>query len=307
MSGKLGLPLLVFVGRKFHEKTQSDRVMIELLQKHYRVIVLRREELSDQTAAKEINQLSPQVVFFWCLPPSSSYHLMKLKCKNIVWAPMCDGFEKLTLKKRWLFYWHRVKVLCFSKALYKYFQTTRLSCQFAQCFLEPKTNQNLKDQGPYTFFLWEREAKISLQKMVDMIGKEHIEKVIYKSDDGQLPSVGVPIEKLPQWMEKDAYIEKVRSCDYFIAPRTSEGIGFSFLEPMSLGKAIIAYDNATMNEYIEDGVNGYLFDDRFKLSKKLQSPLSLSKAIENKQQQLHKAWQKQQKEILSFIQGRQKV
>jgi glycosyltransferase involved in cell wall biosynthesis len=46
----------------------------------------------------------------------------------------------------------------------------------------------------------------------------------------------------------------------FIAPRDYEGIGLSFLEAMAMGKAVIAVDNPTMNEYIADGETGYLFD-----------------------------------------------
>ena len=34
----------------------------------------------------------------------------------------------------------------------------------------------------------------------------------------------------------------------------------SFLEAMSMGKIVIANNDATMNEYIQHGVNGYLFD-----------------------------------------------
>jgi glycosyltransferase involved in cell wall biosynthesis len=39
-----------------------------------------------------------------------------------------------------------------------------------------------------------------------------------------------------------------------------EGIGLSFLDAMAQGMVVIAANDATMNEYISHGVNGYLFD-----------------------------------------------
>ena len=33
----------------------------------------------------------------------------------------------------------------------------------------------------------------------------------------------------------------------------------TFLEAMAMGKCVVAYDDATMNEYIEDGETGVLF------------------------------------------------
>ncbi len=62
----------------------------------------------------------------------------------------------------------------------------------------------------------------------------------------------------------------VSACNVYIAPRLFEGIGFSFLEAMSMGKAVIAADHPTMNEYIIHGVNGYLFSEH------APAPLDLS-------------------------------
>ena len=38
------------------------------------------------------------------------------------------------------------------------------------------------------------------------------------------------------------------------------GIGMSFLEAMALGRCVVAPDATTMNEYIEHGMNGILYD-----------------------------------------------
>ena len=46
---------------------------------------------------------------------------------------------------------------------------------------------------------------------------------------------------------------------FYIAPRVYEGIGMSFLEAMARGRCVVAADHPTMNEYIEHGKTGFLF------------------------------------------------
>lgn len=296
---------LVFIGRKYHAKTKSDELVLSLLNEQFDVIVIRREEITDQEAVKQINQIKPFAVLFWCLPPSFTFHLLKIKCKNIFWAPMWDGFKPLSFKKRFIFALYNVKVLCFSESLIQYFKKTVLKCGYWRCFLKPSEQKNYKEKGPYTFFFWEREKDISLEKVIEMIGSENIHKVIYKSDINPKDEKEYPfiLERLPEWLEKTEYKKKMLEADFFIAPRKAEGIGFSFLEPMSFGMPVIAYDNSTMNEYIHDGVNGHLFGDDFKLKSFLQSPKMLSTGIENLSNNYYFNWNMKKGKLLSFIES----
>lgn len=68
-------------------------------------------------------------------------------------------------------------------------------------------------------------------------------------------TVVTPLSILPQ----HDYLGATRSANVFIAPRATEGVGLSFLEAMARGSAVLAYNAPTMNEYIEDGINGLLF------------------------------------------------
>jgi glycosyltransferase involved in cell wall biosynthesis len=56
-------------------------------------------------------------------------------------------------------------------------------------------------------------------------------------------------------MQKD-----IAASALYVAPRFHEGIGLSFLEAMAMGRCVIAVNNPTMNEYIIDGENGFLYD-----------------------------------------------
>lgn len=294
---------LVFIGRKYHAKTKSDELILSLLKESFEVIVIRREEVSDQETVKMINQIKPFAVLFWCLPPSFTFHLIKLKCKNVFWAPMWDGFKPLSFKKRCFFYLYNIKIICFSKVLFDYFSKISLKCAYWKCFLKPKEFSNYQSQGPYTFFFWQREKEINLDQIVEMIGEKNILKIIYKSEIGnqEHKKYHFEIEKLPDWIEKNEYEKKIIDSDFFIAPRRAEGIGFSFLEPMSFGKPVLAYNNSTMNEYIEDGVNGYLFKDDFQLKESLKSPKSLSLGIQRLSQNYYQKWSKERSQIAFFI------
>ena len=302
-------PKLIFIGRAYHAKTKSDELILALLRRHYEVIIIRRDGLDDREIVREVNTQKPLAVVFWCLPPSFTFHLLKFKCKNIIWAPMWDGFKPLSWKKKIIFSLYNVKVLCFSKVLYNYFKKTPLKCMHAQCFLKPDLKPLEKNEGPYTFFLWQREKDIAVDPIVSMIGEKNIKKLLYKTEIGEQPrkDYSFEIEELPDWLPKEKYQAKIDEADFFIAPRKSEGIGFSFLEPMSRGLVILAYDNATMNEYIEDGVTGYLFGDNFKLKGAIRPPKSLSRAIEAKTSELYHDWETRKENIIPFIEGEKGV
>ncbi|MGI6494766.1 MAG: glycosyltransferase [Kiritimatiellia bacterium] len=64
------------------------------------------------------------------------------------------------------------------------------------------------------------------------------------------------------YLPRAEFIEIMRPAGTVVAPRLKEGIGMAFLEAMAMGKIVVANDDATMNETIRDGENGFLFDWR---------------------------------------------
>ncbi len=295
-------PSLAFIGRQYHRKTQSDQLILTFLQQHYDVHMFRREQFTDAELVNVVNNAQPDCVFFWCLPPSSTKHLWKIRCKNIVWAPMWDGFKPLKWRKRWLIQRSKVKVLCFSKALYRYFSSTPISSFYIQCALKPQFG-SFKECPPYKLFFWQRQEAINLENIVRLIGEKNLEKVYYKSEIGtlSLPSFSFALEKLPDWLDKEDYEKILAEVDFYIAPRTSEGIGFSFLEAMSRGKVVLGYNESTMNEYIEHDRNGYLFDHSFTPLTTLKSPKELSKYMREKAERLYYSWESKQGDFLEFL------
>jgi hypothetical protein len=91
------------------------------------------------------------------------------------------------------------------------------------------------------------------------------------------------------------------SCSIAVAPRNCEGIGHGFLDYMSRGMCVFAWDDATHNEYIQNGVNGVLFNNynKIDLSKLNWRGMGLNARLIiafNK-----KKWEKDKQRVLEWI------
>ncbi len=64
MSANPSRKKLVFIGRVYHLKTKSDELILNILKKHFDVLMLRREEYSDEELVKKIKEYDPQVALF---------------------------------------------------------------------------------------------------------------------------------------------------------------------------------------------------------------------------------------------------
>ena len=67
------------------------------------------------------------------------------------------------------------------------------------------------------------------------------------------------VETIETTSSREAYWKLIEPANILIAPRLHEGAGMNFLEQMARGCAVFANDAPTMNEYIEQGVSGFLF------------------------------------------------
>ena len=72
---------------------------------------------------------------------------------------------------------------------------------------------------------------------------------------------GISVESVESsFLPREEYLRRVREPGVFIAPRWKEGIGLPLIENLAMGKCVIAHDDATMNEYLENGRNGIVMD-----------------------------------------------
>jgi hypothetical protein len=75
----------------------------------------------------------------------------------------------------------------------------------------------------------------------------------------------------------------------------------AFLEAMAMGKCVVAHNDATMNEYIKDGVNGILFDADGPAAITESQVLPVRSNIHATKEQLYGVWMEDMNKINSFI------
>lgn len=268
------------------------------------VKLFRRESMSNAALVEEINRFQPHQTLFFQLPPSISKHLLRLKSKNFIWAPMWDGFKKLDLRKRMIFRFFRVRFLCFSNRVFDYTQSISQEALHVQYYPMPAfRTKPARNKPPYTLFLWQRIPEFGLNEVIRIVGRENIAKIILKSDIDVTAPSSIQLQRMPEWVSEDEYKAVFDQIDYYVAPRFQEGIGFSFLEALGRGIPVIGHNDATMNEYIADGKTSLLFDGGYRLLSGLVSPAQLQPALIEHIKQGHDQWRRAMPVLQSFVLG----
>ncbi len=251
---------LLFIDSGYRRKTRSVDFLLSLLGERYDVDVFYIEEASAGEIAEKGRGNYRAVVFLQINP---AYFIDRFKGQNIVFVPMYDTFT-LT-RRRHLLFLKKVKWLCFTE---KYRPFLRgVDALYVKYYPEPHPIK--KAPEPNTFFFWQRRAEIDWPLVKKLLGHAKVEAVNLHASCDPGVSFTEPSEAdrarynidVTTWFDsKVEYEDRLGRYAYFFAPRGKEGIGLSFLDAMAMGLVVIAPNEATMNEYITDGVNGYLYD-----------------------------------------------
>jgi len=251
-----------FVGLGFHFKyTKSTQFFIDRM----------REDLgslkvftSDWNWVHLPHHVWDTVVFFQHVPPREL--LSAVTIRHVVLVPMYDDCP-LDFA-----FWDRYSdcsVVCFSStlaALLEGWGHRVLRVQYAPPIPAVRADWS---RGAQRLFFWPRKADLPWAAVRPLLAGHEWESVhLHVTENGELLTAGLTDEEKARlhltqtrWFaEKDDYVKALAACQVFLAPRRTEGIGMSFLEAMAMGLAVVAPDGATMNEYIQDGVNGFLYD-----------------------------------------------
>lgn len=258
-----------FNDHSFHKKTKATQFLIELLSKGYNIEKFWDDSWKggDRVSSEYLNRKKFHTIFFFQILPPSIY-LKRLNCKNIVWFPMYDGEEGRHYSSYILYLDLNMKIFSFSKKLYRKLKKAGLDCYYYKYHLKPVAPLSLNGEAKRVFF-WMRTQDITWSIVKKLLGKNNIEKMIVKMSPDPNYKLDLPskedidrcnIQIVNHWLDKEEYDKLLSSCNIFIAPRRSEGIGMSFIEALSRGMCVIAPDNSTMNEYIIHGKNGLLYD-----------------------------------------------
>ena len=254
---------LLYVKHAFHNKTKSNDFLIEILSKNYEIHMFDFD--TDRDNFDKFNTLKGQkfdcVILFQVMPSIKKLKEL-IEFKHIVFFPMYDAARSLN-QPLWSEY-RDCNIINFSKTLHEKCLEKGLSSYYLQYFPKPQEVKDFGDEN--SVFFWQRRNNITAYTIEKLLDTTKINKLYYHKAPDPNCSFVKPSSlwdgkiEYSEWFEsKEDMISTLKKAAIYFAPRIKEGIGMSFLDAMALGRCVIAPDNPTMNEYIINGVNGYLY------------------------------------------------
>jgi glycosyltransferase involved in cell wall biosynthesis len=159
-------------------------------------------------------------------------------------------------------------------------------------------------------FFWQRRNELTWREVARLLAGNPVESVhLHRALDpggDYVPPSAADRERYrieeTDWFEAHAdYRARLERCDVVVAPRVWEGIGMTFLEAMALGKCVIAARRPTHDEYLEDGVNGVLFDPEAPGTVDLSRWPALGTEARRSIERGHRRWCVQAREVLDEV------
>ena len=296
---------IIYIGHSYHNKTKSTAFLIDYLKQFYEVEVLLDNSWQGDPYPdlSFIDDSYHAVIFFEQIPTTEI--LMKIKNQNIIFFPMFDrngAFNFDTWKQ-----YSKLKIINFSSTLHYGLLKHGFETEYVQYF--PKPEKFTKGNTGEAFF-WQRVLAINFETVKKLLGKNkmkvHIHKAVDPSQVFNKPSSADEKKyeiTYSDWFKKreDIWKQVIDKKSIYFAPREYEGIGMSFLEAMARGKGVIAVNNPTMNEYIVDGVNGYLYNLDNPKEINLTNLNEIQKNTYNYMCEGYEKWEKDKKKIIDFI------
>ena len=279
---------ILFIGHSYHQVTKSSAFFLERLELigHVNTIfddcaggVVRQDYLATATPY--------DIVVVWQLPKVISQLAISYNRKNIVYVPMFDAVFRLE-SDFWQSLKH-IKIVCFSSVLHANCLTHGLDSFFIQYFPEWI---ELAPVGycAKSLFFWQRRVSPNWETVCSILPRSQFDYMHHHVAID--PGFDFPAESLVHpddseissgragsstwFLTKAGLCEKLKRCNLFFLPREREGIGMSFLDAMATGLIPVGFDRATYNEYVVDGINGFIVDKKQRLLLPNIRPIALS-------------------------------
>lgn len=298
---------LLFVGHMFHKKTKSCAFMLNILRRQYDVEEYYLDPYQDKKGRilKGLGSGSFDILVCWQVMPDVDSLKGKVHFEKAVFFPMYDGCPAMEQTEKWYPY-REFQIICFAKKLYKNLKKNGFNAKYIQYFPQPQEVKNWGDER--AVYLWYRRESIGADLTATLMADYPLNRLhIHKAPDPQQnfyePQVQIAKDiTYSTWYDKKSEMyDDIQSCSLYMAPREKEGIGMSFLEAMAMGRCVVAPNEATMNEYIEDGKTGILYD----LKKPQKIKLEKIREIQNNAWEAAKVgydrWQQNQDKILDWL------
>lgn len=245
----------IFVHHPYHFKTKSFSFFAEILESlGYDLTFIDRNNF-------DINQLDDANLLVLWQAEEVLGALVDCEIK-IVCVPMLD--EALPRNVEFFTKFKDIKFISFSRYLQHFLNFSGLESFYLQYWIDSKNiDQNIKKDQ---VFFWERNpSHLDFETAYKFALKNNL-RLIYKigADPHDESNIVVNLKNkndiyvIDGWISDEELREIFASSKYFISSRPWEGIGITMLEAISYGCICLAFNNPTMNEYLNRS-NGYLF------------------------------------------------
>jgi glycosyltransferase involved in cell wall biosynthesis len=305
------LPTLGYVDHSFHKKTKSGEFLREILRPYFELTDLWDESWQDRNVGPvPVAELNRYDYLFYFQVLNDFTDLEKVT-GQIIWAPMYDS---VTLNPA---FWRKllhlnIKIICFSKKIFRLTQRLGLDSIYLQYYKEPQFSLvpgAETESKKLEIFFWYR-GNIKFATIKNLLDDSVIQKIRYLAlpDPGYSPET-ISLEDQQKFkveiitadfLDQATYLKLFNTCDIFVSPRRQEGIGMSFVEALARGQVVIGYDDATMNEYITNGQDGYLLNDNSQPFD-LQNFTKIQASSRQHAVQGWQSWQNNKHQIIDFI------
>ncbi|MBN2301153.1 MAG: glycosyltransferase [Lentisphaerae bacterium] len=206
-------------------------------------------------------------VFCSNVPPRE---LLSAGSKNLIWIPMWDGVRQRP-NSWWRGFPSSLRIVAFSRGIAERCEHAGFEYIRLQYFNNPDELAPADFSSGRVLFYWNRRGLLSkrfLRKFCDVVNVDEV--ILHDVPDPGYEDARLGAAHILPRSRKLTYCDGfLPAGDYrairdranlFIAPRLYEGVGVALLEALARGAAVFGPDEATMNEYIVNGENGYLFD-----------------------------------------------
>lgn len=258
-----------FIGHSYHQTTKSSKFFIELLERIGQISYLWDESWTNPDKKLDLSNLDDHdMIVVWQMPHVAMGLPESIRHKS-VYAPMHDAVCTLGSKS-----WRKLRglrLLCFSVHDHVRALSNHIESFYWNYYPDEQPPYIAADPSELKLFFWQRRQNPNWRSLCGKIPMTQFSSVhLHTALDPGLGKLVRPLDSeieqykitTSAWFEdKNQYLETLARHNVFVAPRKQEGIGMALLEALGAGMVCIANDAPTMNEYIIDGVNGYLTHD----------------------------------------------
>lgn len=258
---------LLFLGYEFHRKTGSSDFITDLFLKSYDVTCCYIDLLAEDPYSKleVLKGRKFDVLVCWQVMPPRQLLNRLFGFDIAVLFPMIDGCPSVKKIEKWYPY-RDFNIICFAKILSDQLKRAGFCARYIQYFPQPL--DQIEDYGDdKSAFFWFRREEISPPLVETLFSQINLTSLHIHNvpDPGQrfipvLDPAAFEVSYSSWYDRKEDMLADVKARAYYITPRLKEGIGMSFLEAMAMGRCVVAPDSPTMNEYIQHGKTGLLYD-----------------------------------------------